>query len=133
MFETQTKRAGLSVGLCLAAVPLLSVGPALLAGVSLSCCCPVFGVCVWAAGCVAARLVAAVQVFWGSPLCFLPPSSCLRGLGWLVSLQVPPGSFHVMTCLGYTQAQPCFRGLGVCVATFSKEVKLVPKSRGATP
>ena len=46
--------------------------------------------CVWAAGCVAARLVAAVHVFWGSLLCFLPPPSCPRGLRWLVSLQVSP-------------------------------------------
>ena len=76
------------------------------------CYCSAF---VWAAGCVAARLVAAVQVFWGSLLCFLPASSCPRGLRWLVSLQVSPGSFHVMTCFGYTQAQPCFRGLGVRV------------------
>lgn len=50
---------------CLAAVPLLSVGPALLAVVFLSCCFPglLFGASV-VVGCVAARLVAAVQVFW---------------------------------------------------------------------
>ena len=81
----QTKRAGLSVGLCLAAVLLLSVGPALLAGVSLSCCFPGGLLAVLRLG-----LLLLYRCFWGSLLCFLPPSSCPRGLRWLVSLQVSP-------------------------------------------
>ena len=71
---------------------------------------------VWAAGCVAARLVADVQVF-GGPFCvsfFLCPVFVDLG-GWS-HFRVPHNSFHVMSCFCSTcKLSPCFRGLGVCV------------------
>ena len=66
-------------------MPLPFVGPALLAVVFLSCCFPVLLLCVCVCvvvGCVAARLVAAVQLF-GVP--FVSPSSLVLVLGtWAV-------------------------------------------------
>ena len=106
-------------------MPLRSVGLALLAGVLVSCCFPVllFGVCVGCWLCCGLALLLLYSCL-GSLLCFLPPLSCLRGLWWLVSLQGSPGSCHVMLSCPCIPS-PCFRGLGVCVWTFSKEVKLV--------
>ena len=77
-------------------MPLRSVGLALLAGVLVSCCFPVllFGVCVWAAGCVAARLVAAVQLF-GVPVVF--PSSFVLS-SWTLVVGLPSGFPWFMSC-----------------------------------
>ena len=71
--------------------------------------------CVWVDGCVAAWLVAAVQLF-GAPAVF--PSSFVLS-SWTLVVGLTSGfpwfmSCHVMLCCTYIPS-PCFRGLGVCV------------------
>ena len=96
-FETLTKRAGLSVGPCLAAVPLRSVGLALLAGVLVSCCFPVllFGVCVGCWLCCGSACCCCTVV-WG-PCCvsFLLCPVFVDFGGWS-HFRVP--LVHVMSC-----------------------------------
>ena len=117
-------------------MPLRSVGLALLAGVLVSCCFPVllFGVCVWAAGCVAARLVAAVQLF-GVPAVF-PASFVLSS--WTLVVGLTSGfpwfmSCHVMLSCPCIPS-PCFSGLGVCVDLLKRsKTCTVFGSRGHRP
>ena len=80
------------VGRCLAAVPLQSVGLALLAVAFL------VGVCV-VVGCVAARLVAALQVFWGPSCVLLLLRPVFVDLGGWSNIWVPLSTCDVMSCL----------------------------------